>query len=151
MADQIQGRDVTIKVYQAGRLVKGIPVAKFDDEAKQDMRERDLLGEARSQNQLLIHGYKGTLSFDVESSAADDLAHFINEVDKSGISSEVTGPVGKVPYEFAIQVKKNYRDGTSSSYRFVRVRFMIPKNSIGGRKEDVTGTIEWHAEDKVKA
>lgn len=150
MADQIQGRDVVLKIFQNGRLVKGLPAKSVDDEAKQEMRERPLLGEGRDFNQNLVHGYKGTITFDEDGLALHELAQYLNGVDLSGVSSEVSGPVGKVPFEFAISVKNNYRDGTSYTYRFTDVKFMIPKNSKRGRKEDLESTMEWHARNKVK-
>lgn len=139
MPDQIQGRDTTIRVYVNGSLVRGIPATKFEWEAKQDVRERDLLGEQRETTQLLIHGYKGTLDLDVDSPRRHEIIQFLNESDKAGLPN----------YELAIQVRENYRDGTSKSYRFVRCTFMIPKTSSPARKEDLTATLEWHAQDIV--
>ncbi|HLP69899.1 MAG TPA: hypothetical protein VK181_20490 [Rhizobium sp.] len=139
MASQIQGRDTTIRVFNNGALIRGLPVKKGDWEADQEIRKRDLLGEKRDQKQLLIHGYKGTFETDVDSPLHHDLVKFINENDKSAGGSNT--------YEFAIQMREVYKDGSSKSFRFLRVTIKIPKSNTAGRKEDLAIMWEWEAED----
>lgn len=137
MADQIQGRDVTVKLYQNGRCIKNFPVKKFDWEAEQEFKKRNLLGKKRPSRKLIIEGYKGSLEFDVEDGAHHEIAALLNAADNSGLA----GP------KFAIQLKEKYTSGDSKVYRFTNAKFKVPKENIGSDKDDVTGTIEWEAED----
>jgi len=141
MADtpQIQGRDAVLKVYINGQLVRGVPVKNFDEKPKQEVRERDLVGELRTATQLLVHGYQGTIEMDVDSSRRHEIAEYLNNLDKAGVGAA----------EIAIQVAERYKDGTTKRFRFVRVTLTIPDTTTRGRKDDVASRMEWHAEDKV--
>lgn len=139
MSDQIQGRDVTVKMYQAGKLIGGVPVKSVNDEAEAEIRSRDLLGQRRSKKQLIINGYKGTIGGDVDSGRLLEIDKYLNDSDKSGSPT----------YDFAIQIRYNYRDGSSKSVRFTKVTFMPPKSGAKGRKDDVDWTLDWEAEDKI--
>ncbi|MCC6546228.1 hypothetical protein IT570_03580 [Candidatus Sumerlaeota bacterium] len=138
MADQIQGREVSVKIYQAGKLIAGIPAKTFSHEADAEIRKRELLGERRSAKQLLIDGFKGSIGFDVESKRHMELDRYLNESDKSGAPA----------YVFAIQVREQYRDGSASRVRFTDVIFMPPKINAKGRRDDLEGTLDWEAKDK---
>ncbi len=137
--DQIQGRNTTLRIYLNGRFIDGFPITNFRWRGEDEIRRRDLVGHERSQRQHLIHGYQGQFEFDVSSGRHHEIVDFLNLSDKSGVPN----------YELAIQVRENYRDGSSKRYRFVRVSMRIPEKNVQGRREDVSGTIEWEAEDII--
>ena len=136
---QIQGRNITVQVFQAGKVIAGITAKSLKHGSKNDVRERDLLGESRTQTQLLIHGYKGSIEFDVDSKRHAEISRYLNDSDKAGTAN----------YEFAIQIRERYKDGSSHKYRYTKVTLVPPDMDVTGRKEDVKGTMEWHAEDRV--
>jgi hypothetical protein len=138
-SDQIQGKDTTLVLFVNGRPTRGITVRNFEWSAIQDAREREVIGEPRTQFQLLIHGYKGTFEVDVASFIDHEITDFLNLSDKSG------APV----YQLAVQHTENYRDGSRKRYRFVDLTLMVPETRNQGRKDDVMRKYEWRASDLV--
>lgn len=137
--DQIQGRNCTLKVILNGKTIAGLPVKDFKWSGDDEIRKRDLIGLARQQRQLIVHGYKGTFKMDVDNPRHHEIIKYLNEADKNADSS----------YEFAVQVTESYRDGTVEVYRFVELRFQIPETNVAGRKEDAEVNWTWEANDLV--
>ncbi|MBI1291867.1 hypothetical protein GC173_11580 [bacterium] len=138
--DQIQGRDTQLILFLNGKPQKGLTVKNFDWEAIQDFKERDLLGEARTQFSHQVNGYKGTFDVDVATEIDHEIAIFLNDADKSGVPN----------YQVAVQTVENYRNGSRRKLRFVDVVLGIPKTSNQGRKDDLKRTYEWRASDMIK-
>ncbi len=138
--DQIQGRDTKLVIYRGGKVVKGITVKNFDHESDSQIRKRNLIGERRASRQTLIEGWKGRVSFDVDSGRAQEINDYLERVDLAGTE----------PDEIAIQVRERYRDGSTKSFRYVKAALKPASSRAPGQMEDLEGVFEWEAERRVQ-
>jgi hypothetical protein len=139
-SDQIQGRDTQLILFLNGKPQKGLTVKNFEWEAIQEFKERDLIGEPRTQFSHNVSGYKGTFEVDVATDIDHEISLFLNDADRSGVPN----------YQVAIQTVENYRNGSRRKLRFVDAIIGISKTSNQGRKDDVKRTYEWRASDMIK-
>jgi hypothetical protein len=106
--------------------------------ADDELRKRELLGTDRSKLSHLVHGYNGTIEFDVSNEDHVRVASFLDQRALDGQG-----------YSVRIDVTLNFRGGGSSSYSYPDARLRIPKMTVGGRREDLTGVYEWAAESRL--
>jgi hypothetical protein len=136
---QIQGRDVTLKLFKDGRVIRGLSATKATYETDGEIRSRALIGARRPSRQAIIYGYKGTIDFDIDNGRHHEVSEFLNNSDLSGVPN----------VEFAIQLTENYGDGSSKTFRFTNVKLLPNSGNVGGMKEDVTGSFTWEAVDRI--